>query len=123
MALLDPVLYMPPLLVLIGVIYLLGSGQRAACAAAWYYTAQHSFTVRHVQALADLVFDSGYAEVAVAAGDALVLILWREVLPVIVPGILADATTRFITATYLLTSASFLGIIHTRKRGLGGNGA
>lgn len=81
------------------------------------------FTVRHVQALADLVFDSGYAEVAVAASDALVLILWREVLPVIVPGILADATTRFITATYLLTSASFLGIIHTRKRGLGGNGA
>jgi len=112
-ALLDPILYMPPLLVLIGVIYLLGSGQPALLLGITLLNIP--FTVRYVRALADPVFDSGYVEVAFAAGDALVLILWREVLPVIVPGILADATTRFITAIYLLTSASFLGITHTES--------
>lgn len=80
MALLDPILYMPPLLVLIGVIYLLGSGQPALLLGITLLNIP--FTVRYVRALADPVFDSGYVEVAFAAGDALVLILWREVLPV-----------------------------------------
>ncbi|EAO9157301.1 ABC transporter permease [Salmonella enterica] len=106
--LLDPLLYMPPLLVLIGVIYAFGNGQVALLIGMTLLNIP--FTLRYVRSLADPVLDTGYVEVACAAGDALPLLLWREVLPVIVPGILADGTTRLVAAIYLLASASFLGI-------------
>lgn len=106
--LLDPLLYMPPLLVLIGVIYAFGTGQVALLVGVTLLNIP--FTVRYVRSLADPILDTGYVEVARAAGDALPLLLWREVLPVIVPGILTDGTTRLVAAIYLLASASFLGI-------------
>ncbi|MFT4270617.1 MAG: ABC transporter permease subunit [Pantoea sp.] len=106
--LLDPLLYMPPLLVLIGVIYAFGTDQIALLVGITLLNIP--FTMRYVRSLADPILDTGYVEVARAAGDALPLLLWREVLPVIVPGILADGTTRLVAAIYLLTSASFLGI-------------
>lgn len=108
---LDPILFMPPLLVLIGVIYTFGSGQNALLFGVILLNLP--FTVRYVRALADPLLDSGYVEVARAAGDPLPLLLWREVLPVIFPGILADSTTRLVAAIYLLASASFLGIVTT----------
>lgn len=107
--LLDPMLYMPPLLVLIGVVYAFGAGQVALVAGVTLLNLP--FSVRYVRSLADPLLDAGYVEVARAAGDALPLLLWREVLPVIIPGVLADGTTRLVAAIYLLASASFLGIV------------
>jgi peptide/nickel transport system permease protein len=52
---------------------------------------------------------SSHAELARAAGEPAVGVLWREVLPSVVVTVAADAGLRYVGAIYLLATIGFLG--------------
>jgi peptide/nickel transport system permease protein len=52
----------------------------------------------------------GFVEAAVARGDSTLAILRREVLPNIVPAVMADAGLRFTYSLLLIASVNFLGL-------------
>jgi peptide/nickel transport system permease protein len=52
----------------------------------------------------------GFVEAAIARGDSTVAILRREVLPNIVPSVMADAGLRFTYSLLLIASVNFLGL-------------
>ena len=52
----------------------------------------------------------GFAEAAVARGEKTVAILGREVLPNILPSVMADAGLRFTYSILLVASLNFLGL-------------
>lgn len=106
---LDAVLIVPPLLVVFIVLYGVGADWRSLLIALLLLNVP--FTARYIRSLADPLLDSGYVESAIAAGDGMLRVLYREVLPGLWSGILADAGIRLVSAMYLIASVSFLGVV------------
>lgn len=52
---------------------------------------------------------SGHAELALAAGESTVGVLWREILPSVLVTVAADAGLRYVGSVYLLATVGFLG--------------
>lgn len=105
---LDVVLVLPSILVLLVVTYRLGPGLGTLVLVVTLVSAP--FTARYVRSLAAPVLDTGYVEVAEAAGDSRPRVLLREVLPGLRGPLLADAGLRFVGAVYLVAAAGFLGV-------------
>ena len=106
-AVVDLLVVLPTMLVMMVLVYGLGSGVATMVAVMCAVTAP--YLGRYVQSLVKPVLASDYVVQARLAGDCETLIMAREVLPVIVVPLLADTGQRFISAVYLVASASFLG--------------
>jgi ABC-type dipeptide/oligopeptide/nickel transport system permease subunit len=56
------------------------------------------------------VSTTGYIEAAIGRGERLPSLMWREVLPNIMPAVIADFGVRFSSAIVLAASVNFLGL-------------
>lgn len=65
---------------------------------------------RIVRAATLEIATKGYIEAAVARGERTPQIMFREVLPNIMPVVVADAGVRFLGAIFLIASLDFLGV-------------
>ncbi len=106
-AVVDLFVVLPTMLVMMVLVYGLGSGMATMVAVMCAVTAP--YLARYVRSLVRPVLASDYVVQARLAGDCGALIMVREVLPVIAAPLLADTGQRFISAVYLVASASFLG--------------
>lgn len=106
-AVVDLLVVLPTMLVMMVLVYGLGSGVVTMVAVMCAVTAP--YLARYVRSLVRPVLASDYVAQARLAGDCGALIMVREVLPVIAVPLLADTGQRFISAVYLVASASFLG--------------
>lgn len=101
-------LVMPPVLVMMVVAFGLGPG--AATMVLLTVCVSAPLSARYLRAVVRPILDSGYVEMARAAGDSTALILVREVLPNLAGPVLADLGSRFVGAFYLVSAAGFLGL-------------
>lgn len=106
-AVVDLLVVLPTMLVMMVLIYGLGSGVATMIAVMCAVTAP--YLARYVRSLVRPVLASDYVTQARLAGDCRAIVMVREVLPVIAVPLLADTGQRFISAVYLVASASFLG--------------
>ncbi len=106
-AVVDLLVVLPTMLVMMVLVYGLGSGVATMVAVMCAVTAP--YLARYVRSLVRPVLASDYVVQARLAGDPGVVVMVREVLPVIAVPLLADTGQRFISAVYLVASASFLG--------------
>lgn len=106
-AVVDLLVVLPTMLVMMVLIYGLGSGVATMVAVMCAVTAP--YLARYVRSLVRPVLASDYVTQARLAGDCRAVVMVREVLPVIAVPLLADTGQRFISAVYLVASASFLG--------------
>lgn len=104
----DLLLTFPPLLVLL--VLVAGAGRGATVLVVGISLVLIPGVVRVVRTMALEVAHKGYVEAALARGESTVAILRREVLPNIVPGLVADAGARMLGAIFLSASMSFLGL-------------
>lgn len=103
----DLFIAMPAILVLL--VLVAGAGSSG-----WvivFGTALVSFpgVARLVRAATLEVAVTGYVEAAVARGESAFAVIRREILPNIIPPIIADAGVRSVWAVYLFASLAFLG--------------
>lgn len=105
--LLDVLLVVPSILMLMVLVFGLGSGALTMVVVMTAVTAP--FMARYTRALVGPVLRSDYVQAAVLAGDRRRVVLVREVLPVVAVPLLTDAGARFVGGLYLVASAGFLG--------------
>jgi peptide/nickel transport system permease protein len=105
--LLDLGLVVPPFLVILVVLH----GWEASSLALVGAVAVSGvpFVARLARVSAARERTSGHAELARAAGESAVGVLWREVLPSVLVTVAADASLRYVGAIYLLATIGFLG--------------
>ncbi|MGK5555645.1 ABC transporter permease [Actinomadura kijaniata] len=105
----DVLMLLPPVLgVLLIALSWEGGGRAAVVAAALLLGVPYA--VRFVAGAAAPVAASGYVEAAVAGGEGLWHLVWREVLPNLRATLLALFGLRFVAAVYLVATAGFLQI-------------
>lgn len=104
----DIFLTFPPLLVLL--VLVAGAGRGATVLVIGITLVLIPGVIRIVRTMALEVANTGFVEAAIARGETTAAILRREVLPNIVPGLIADAGSRMLGAIFLTASMSFLGL-------------
>lgn len=105
---LDLLIVFPPMLLLL--VLVAGRGTNVAVLLVGIVMVTFPGAARLVRAAAQEVSTAGYVEAAQARGESAVAIGAREVLPNIVPVILADAGVRFLSSIFLVASLNFLGV-------------
>ncbi len=103
----DVLVALPSILVMTVLVFGMGSGVATMAAVMTAVTAP--YLARYTRSLARPVLAADYVALARLSGDRLPLVVVREVLPVIVLPLATDTGHRFISAVYLVASASFLG--------------
>lgn len=104
----DVLLTFPPLLVLL--VLVAGAGRGVTVLIIGISLVLVPGVIRVVRTMALEVANKGYVEAAMARGESTAAILRREILPNIVPGLVADAGARMLGAIFLSASMSFLGL-------------
>lgn len=107
MFIVDVFIALPSMLVMMVLIFGLGSG--IATMACVTTAVAAPFIARYTQSIAQPVLASPYVQAAYLAGDSAITIAWREVLPTIVLPLANTLGILFISAMYLIASAAFLG--------------
>lgn len=105
--LVDVLVVLPSMLVMMVLVFSLGAGIATMAIVMTVVTAP--YLARYTRSLARPVLASDYVTLARLAGDATPLVMVRDVLPAIALPLLTDTGQRFISAVYLVASASFLG--------------
>ncbi len=104
----DLLLVFPPLLFLL--VLLAGAGSSAPVIVIGVVTIMFPGVVRIVHTATLEVSVRGYVEAAVARGERLHVIARREILPNIMPSIVADVGVRGLVGIFLISSLGFLGV-------------
>ncbi len=104
---LELLLGLPPVLVLLTVLYGLGTGPWQMLALV--IATALPFTARLVAAAVRPLRQAGFVEAALAMGDPPRVVLRREVLPLVVPTLAADLGLRVAGSVYLVAAAAVLG--------------
>lgn len=104
----DVLLSFPPILLLL--VVATGAGHSAPALIIAVAVTQVPAIARIIRAATLNVAVRGYVEAAVARGERTASILGREVLPNVLPTILADAGIRLSGAIILIASVNFLGL-------------
>lgn len=103
----DALVALPPILVLMLVLTAFPGRTGIVLAVV---AATVPLSARVIRAAAAQVVGRAHVEAAITRGEGLAWLLGREILPLIAGTVLADAGLRFITATYLVAAAGFLGL-------------
>lgn len=103
----DVLVVLPSVLVMMVLVFGMGAGVTTMAVVMTVVTAP--YLARYTRSLARPVLASDYVTLARLAGDALPLVMVRDVLPAIALPLATDTGQRFISAVYLVASASFLG--------------
>lgn len=111
----DVVLVIPPLLIMLVLIFGLGGGISTMFLITAAVTVP--FVARYVRTLVAPLLEADFVLAARLAGDGWIRVATREIVPNLTGPLLADAGTRFIGALYIVASAGFLGF-----NPLGGDG-
>jgi peptide/nickel transport system permease protein len=105
----DLMILLPPVLgVLLIVLSSPGTGQLALFVAVVLLALPYA--VRVVAAAAAPIASAGFVETAVAGGERLGHLVWREVLPNLRAVLVTVLGLRFVEAVYLIATAGFLGV-------------
>lgn len=105
---LDLLIVFPPLLLLL--VLVAGSGTNVVVLIVGIVAVTFPGAARLVRAAAQEISTAGYVEAAQARGEGGLAIGLGEVLPNMVPTILADAGVRFLSSIFLIASLNFLGV-------------
>lgn len=105
---LDLLIVFPPLLLLL--VLVAGAGTNVTVLIAGVVLVAFPGAARLVRASTQEVATAGYVEAAQSRGEGAVAIGVREVLPNIVPALLADAGVRFLSSIFLIAGLNFLGV-------------
>ena len=105
--LLDVVAVLPPLIVLLLLLYRFGAGTLVIGGAVVLVSAP--YIARYMRAVAEPVLASDYVMQAQLLGEPRSVILWRHVLPNLTGPVMADAALRVAGTVYVVAAASFLG--------------
>jgi peptide/nickel transport system permease protein len=104
----DSLLALPALLLALLLLGTLGtSGASVQLVIVIVYT---PIVARVVRSASLAVISKGFVEVARLRGETLGWILFREILPSVLPALLVEATLRFSYAIFLVASLGFLGV-------------
>ncbi|MEM1333291.1 MAG: ABC transporter permease [Actinomycetota bacterium] len=104
---LDVVAVLPPLLVLLLLLYRFGDSLLVIGCSVVLVSAP--FVARYMRSVAEPVLASDYVLNAQLVGEPRSVILWRHVLPNLTGPVLADAALRVAGTVYTVAAASFLG--------------
>lgn len=105
----DTLMLLPTVLAVLLVVLSWPGGGRGALVAATVLVGV-PYAVRVVAAAAAPLAGAGFVEVAVAGGERLWSVVWRELLPNLRATLLALLGLRFVAAVYVVTTAAFVGI-------------
>lgn len=105
---LDVLLVVPPLLVMLCVVTATGMGTFPVVLVVSVVSVP--FVSRYLAAAAAPVLRSGYVENALVCGDRRIVVLLRDVAPVLARPVVADAGLRYLASVYLVASVAFLGM-------------
>lgn len=108
MAAVEILIVLPPLLLLL--VLISGVGTSATVMVVGVALVLFPGAARIIRAATLEVSTTGYIESATARGERLPAIMRREVLPNIMPVVLADGGVRFLGAIFLVASLNFLGV-------------
>jgi peptide/nickel transport system permease protein len=104
----DSLLALPALLLALLLLGTIGpSGNSIHLVIVIVYT---PIVARVVRSAALVVIPKGFVEAARLRGESLPWILFREILPPVLPALLVEATLRFSYAIFLVASLGFLGV-------------
>lgn len=104
---LDVVAVLPPLLVLLLLLYRFGESVLVLGVSVVLVSAP--YVARYMRSVAEPVLASDYVLQAQLVGEPRRVILWRHVLPNLTGPVLADAALRVAGTVYVVAAASFLG--------------
>ncbi len=104
----DVLIVFPPLLLLL--VLIAGAGSGTLVLLIGIVTVLFPGVARLVRTATLEVSTTSYIEAAVARGERLPAIMRREILPNIMPVVIADAGVRFLGAIFLVASLNFLGV-------------
>lgn len=104
---LDVVAVLPPLVVLLLLLYRFGDSLLVIGGAVVLVSAP--YIARYMRSVAEPVLASDYVLQAQLVGEPRVVVLWRHVLPNLTGPVLADAALRVAGTVYTVAAASFLG--------------
>ncbi|MEO1059930.1 MAG: ABC transporter permease [Actinomycetota bacterium] len=104
---LDVVAVLPPLLVLLLLLYRFGESVLVVGISVVLVSAP--YIARYMRSVAEPVLASDYVLQAQLVGEPRRVILWRHVLPNLTGPVLADAALRVAGTVYVVAAASFLG--------------
>ncbi|MEM8905778.1 MAG: ABC transporter permease [Actinomycetota bacterium] len=104
---LDVIAVLPPLLVLLLLLYRFGESVLVVGFSVILVSAP--FIARYMRSVAEPVLASDYVLQAQLVGEPRRVILWRHVLPNLTGPVLADAALRVAGTVYVVAAASFLG--------------
>lgn len=108
MRVVDLLIVFPPLLLLL--VLIAGAGTSAWILIGGTVLVLFPGVARIVRSATLGVAVSGYIEAAVARGERIFALMRREILPNIMPVVVADAGLRFLGAIFLVASLNFLGV-------------
>ncbi|MGI6078205.1 MAG: ABC transporter permease subunit [Fastidiosipilaceae bacterium] len=111
--LLDMMLIIPMSLSTLVIYNHAGSSLYATIPIATFFTLP--FTSRYYAGNAEPLLRTGFYEQAMVAGDSVPLALIREIIPVLFRPILTDLGMSMISAVYLMSTVSFLGIANNNN--------
>ncbi len=104
----DVLIVFPPLLLLL--VLIAGAGSGTAILVVGIALVLFPGVARLVRTATLEVSTTSYIEAAIARGERTTAIMRREILPNILPAVIADAGVRFLGAIFLVASLNFLGV-------------
>ncbi len=109
--LLDVIAVIPPLVVLLLLLYRFGVGTAVVGVSVVLLNAP--YIARYMRSVAEPVLNFDYVLQARLVGEPRRVVIWRHVLPNLAGPVLADAALRIAGTVYVVAAASFLGFGHT----------